>query len=379
MDNRALLLCAAVGLGALPVRGAAREPLQPSPALKAYAEEVARFTAGEQLSPQLEPLPPAQVRKVLAELRGWPFGNARLLARHAVVMHVHVSFLHTLRGNFGAAERHAEMVEKLLELAAPRAGPPQERAKGAALRRAARISRGHDLLRRWQPSRAVTVLERVLLEEPGEPDALLAAGMAEELRATRPGLAFERYLDTTARSEGRKAAGKGRVPKPKERERDRTASLRVAESLLRRAAQHAPVRNTARLHLGTVLLALGRPQDAAGEWQGVLEGGPHPEEAALARLFLGRAAERLQDWQAAAAHYRAVLQITPMAQSASLGLTHALDRLQERGAARKVLLAALAGEVGSARTGAGDPWVQYLYAPTQRQLAVLEGLMRSLQ
>lgn len=379
MPGNALLLSAALLLAALPAGSAGRDPLQPSPELKAYAEHVARFTAREELPSELGLVAPAQMRKLLDELGGWPAANARLLARHAIVMHVYASFLHTQRGNFAASERHAEMVERLLALAAARRGPPAERAREAALRRGVRLSRSHDLLRRWQPSRALEVLERVLLEDPAEPDALLAAGMAEELRATRPALAVERYLDPSAWSEGRKAAGKGKIPKLKELERDRRRSLDTAEALLRRATLAAPVRGTARLHLGAVLLALGRREEAASEWQAVLEDRPDPEDANLAHLFLGRAAEQGQDWSAAAAHYRAVLQSVPGSQSASLGLTHALDRLQDRAAAREVLVAALAGEAGAPRAGDGDPWVQYLYAPTRRQRAVLEGMLESLK
>jgi tetratricopeptide (TPR) repeat protein len=137
---------------------------------------------------------------------------------------------------------------------------------------------------------------------------------------------------------------------------------REAEGFFRQALEAEPADAEARLRLGGVLLAQGRPQDAEPVLQ---EAANRAREDApqryLAHLFLGRAAEQQQAPDRGAAFYRVALEIWPESQAARLGLGRCLEASGGSAAARPLVKASLLDSRTEGR--APDPWWSYPFGP----------------
>lgn len=92
----------------------------------------------------------------------------------------------------------------------------------------------------------------------------------------------------------------------------------------------------------------------------------------LARLFLGRVLEEAGDLDSAIAHYRRAAEPEPLPQSANVALAHALALKGDSGAARAVLVAALAR--AGRRVGEDPYWFYHVGDP-----AVGEALFERLR
>ncbi len=343
--------------------------------LARYLDSLRRFGQGEHsVAERVEPWPAEQhegvAARLAAEARATP---GTTLLRDAVKLHVTAAWRASLRGTFDAWEQHVKMAQRLLPLAAPYTGPEAARPEGRALRRAVWLSRGYDLLRYWRPSFALDAFKRALELDPRDADALLGAGMAEELRSTVDGLLHDRYFTSDEAFASGLLLPSFLLPEPRLVLMDRENSLRAAERQLRAAAREGATRPEALLRLGRVLWERKRHADAEARWRALLAERPEAHLACLAELFLGRAAESRDDWSAALEHYRAAARAAPRARSAQVALSLALERNGDASEARAVLARLLAQPVDD--DSPDDPWVVYHYVPWRRQAALFEGLL----
>ena len=142
------------------------------------------------------------------------------------------------------------------------------------------------------------------------------------------------------------------------------AALKLATAvrqydLLRPVDPRPPVRRTeALLRLARVSLDKGWLPQA---WKGLaeVEKSGDARQRYLARLFLGRVAERGGKTDEAVACYRRALAEWPAGQSAAFALAHATERASGAAAARPLVEDAL--ERPAARDARGDPWRSYLF------------------
>jgi tetratricopeptide (TPR) repeat protein len=160
--------------------------------------------------------------------------------------------------------------------------------------------------------------------------------------------------------EGRSVVG-GRLP---------NVNLSDAQALYERAVQRDPGLLEARLRLGRVLLLRGKPREALPELERVWQDSPRPAQCYMARMFEGRARERLGDLRGAAVALAAATERMPQAQSALVALGRALDRLGEGTQAREAFDSAMQRE-----RGRGDPWLDYIQGQPDR----IEGLLEELR
>jgi tetratricopeptide (TPR) repeat protein len=144
----------------------------------------------------------------------------------------------------------------------------------------------------------------------------------------------------------------------------------AAEKALRDTLALDPGLQEARLRLGKLLLDVGRAVEAESLLAEVDERAADARQRYLARLFLGRVAERLGRPEEALRLYRLALEAWPDSQAARLALAHALER-SSGPAAPLVLVGATLG--ASRRPDrAKDPWWLYLAGPLELTRALLE-------
>jgi tetratricopeptide (TPR) repeat protein len=154
------------------------------------------------------------------------------------------------------------------------------------------------------------------------------------------------------------------------RDSDAERAREAAEKSLRDALALDPGRQEARLRLGKLLLDVRRAVEAESLLAEVDERGADDRQRYLARLFLGRVAERLGRPEDAVRLYRRALEAWPDSQAARLALAHALER-SSGPAAPLVLVGATLG--ASRRPDrADDPWWLYLFGPLELTRAILE-------
>lgn len=196
-------------------------------------------------------------------------GAPRPLLHDAVRLHVLAACVAARHGRPLARRSHFDLAEAVLaQIPPPAAGEPG--ADTAGWRRDVALARGYDLLRRWRPSFALEAFKRALEVDPAYGDALLAAGMAEELRVTLPALALDRYVSSPELVN--RGAIDDLLPAPGVQRMDRENSLRAAERFFRRAYAADPALAEARVRLGRVLEAERRNSEAEREWRGALAG-----------------------------------------------------------------------------------------------------------
>ena len=139
------------------------------------------------------------------------------------------------------------------------------------------------------------------------------------------------------------------------RDSDAQRAREAAEKALRDALALDPGLQEARLRLGKLLLDVGRAVEAESLLAEVDERAADDRQRYLARLFLGRVAERLGRPEEALRLYRRALEAWPDSQAARLALAHALER-SSGPAAPLVLVGGDPRRLPSARPG-GRPLV----------------------
>ena len=131
----------------------------------------------------------------------------------------------------------------------------------------------------------------------------------------------------------------------------------------RLGAELRRLRNGVGMHLDEVAQVLGCSTSKVSR----LETGKGVPKASddrqryLARLFLGRAAERRGRSEDAIRWYRRALETWPTSQAARFGLAHALEKSSGPGAAREIVGALL--DPSRATDGPPDPWFLYPIGP----------------
>jgi tetratricopeptide (TPR) repeat protein len=130
----------------------------------------------------------------------------------------------------------------------------------------------------------------------------------------------------------------------------------------------------ARLHLGRLLLVRGRLVEAEPVLEEVDRQSGDERQRYLARLFLGRLAQRRGRPDEAARFYAAALERWPDGQAARLGLAYALETKHGPTAARPVVGISLSASRRPDR--ADDPWWLYPYGPPGVAKAALDRVWR---
>ena len=216
---------------------------------------------------------------------------------------------------------------------------------------------------------APAFLERALSVFPDDPQLLLLAGAAYELRAS-PRVQDAQDLSASTRHE----IGEARQ------------NLRRAESFYRRALKVAPTQFESRIHLGRVLGLTERHEEALTE----LEGAERDVRQRLAAgivdnrpllfylaLLLGEEQDALNRSDAARRSYAQALELYPGASSAWLDLS----RLEWRNGIREEAAIAIGRMADPAVRGRvnDDPWQSYFCAGPARHVdSVLQALAAAI-
>jgi len=133
--------------------------------------------------------------------------------------------------------------------------------------------------------------------------------------------------------------------------------LHQAEGLLRRVVALKPDFGEGRLHLGRVLLLLGKPADAASELTRALELMSDELLRYYGEMFLGAAREALGEFDLARAWYGRAAGLQPAAQSPHLALSALARRRGDRAAALQEIRRVF--ELSARDDGHDDPWLNY--------------------
>jgi tetratricopeptide (TPR) repeat protein len=182
--------------------------------------------------------------------------------------------------------------------------------------------------RRWRP------LDPIVLLVWGA----VAEGLAEQERIAGRETEATRWRDDAAR------ALAGAVAQP--------------EDQLQATADLPSLRREARLRLGRVALENGWLKEARKGFEEVDRTGDERQRY-LARLLLGRVAEREGKADEAIASYRRALEAWPESQAATLALAHALEGKSGTAVARPLAAVLVPQQAGSRP----DPWRSYLFGP----------------
>jgi hypothetical protein len=134
-------------------------------------------------------------------------------------------------------------------------------------------------------------------------------------------------------------------------------ALRDAEAYFRRALARDPLRRDARIHLGHVLLARGRAQEAADELRQVDTADDPAVNQYFHAMFLGAAEEALARFDQAREAYSRASSVFPGAQSPYLALSALATRRGDRAAALKE--AGRLFELPVLTREPSDPWWTY--------------------
>jgi tetratricopeptide (TPR) repeat protein len=135
------------------------------------------------------------------------------------------------------------------------------------------------------------------------------------------------------------------------------AELREGETFLKRVVALTPDFGEARLHLGRVLLVLGKPADAASELTQALESTSDEVLRYYGEMFLGAAREALGDFDLARAWYTRAAELKPTAPSPHLALSALARRRGDRNAALQEIRRVF--ELSASGDGHDDPWWNY--------------------
>jgi tetratricopeptide (TPR) repeat protein len=213
--------------------------------------------------------------------------------------------------------------------------------------------------------------------DAGSPET--ARAFAEDARHAAPldadvQLVFGCVAEGLAEDEGRR----GREEAAARWRREATVALTQAITLDAGLFPDAPRADPtsrgleARLHLGRIALEQRWFPQARLCFEDVDRKSHEGRQLYLARLLLGRLADREERPEEAIGDYRRALQARPDGQSAALALAHALERTAGAAAARPLVAKALAP---APRSGpSADPWRSYLFGPPGLADAILDHL-----
>jgi tetratricopeptide (TPR) repeat protein len=290
-----------------------------------------------------------QTRRLADALSGLADAQEReMLRRASAAIVAESALLHLREGEVARARRELREAVDLVE--AEQAGPQGDLfarrlclLAALALHSQAQFEPAHGLLR------------RALRHHPDDAELITALGsVTETVAALRhyelPPSARQRLKLGSGeyRTEG---GGGGSLP---------GVSLPRAEADYQRAIALDPNLFEARLRLGRVRLSQGRAEEALPDLERVATEAPRPAQRYLARLFEGRARERLGDLKGAVDAYRAAVAQAPGAQAGVLALGRALGRAGDPAGAQ------LAFDSSSRGGAAADPWLGYQCGQPER-------------
>jgi len=341
-------------------------PRAPSPMpapVASYFEMADRFASGP-VEPVLREMASLDHTRAEAAVTWFDEIAARGPSDPGLVRRVRAAaLLHTQAALVGAPatrfeqEWHLAIARRLVELQAR--PPAQEPADLAAQRRS--FERRWWLAMAWYRHgaldlQALAAAVRTLTRRYGnDPEVLLLSGSyAETLAWPRLSASAIVPASLTAKS--------------------RAAWLADAQSAYERALASVPDLDEARLRLGQVLTERGRHAEALAALQPILPRVTSPRLAYLARMFSGRACERLGRFTDAGAHYRAASVLCATCQAPLIALSHAAGKAGDAAGA-----AAAAEAVATMPSSSViDPLWEY-YAGQFRNLpALLERMRREV-
>jgi len=194
---------------------------------------------------------------------------------------------------------------------------------------------------------------------PDDPDLLFLSGCQQETYASP---AIQSVVRSAVLPQGFS------VDVPSE-----ATALRDAEAFFRRSLAQHPRHVEARMRLGHVLLARGRPQEAASELRQVVAPAGEPGLQYFTLMFLGAAEEALGRFNEAREAYARAAALEPQAQSPYLALSALATRRGDRsGALREIeRLFALPPAVARRTT---DPWWIYRVAQARNADTLIDHL-----
>lgn len=150
--------------------------------------------------------------------------------------------------------------------------------------------------------------------------------------------------------------------------------LKAAEALFRKALVLNPRLAEGRVRLGHVLLARGKPQDAADELRAAASPADDPLLHYFRAMFMGRAEEALGNVSGARDSYRQAASIYPRAQSPYVALSALAMGRGDRAGARVEMQRVF--DLDGAETEREDPWWAYWTAQARNTDELLEQLWR---
>jgi tetratricopeptide (TPR) repeat protein len=281
----------------------------------------------------------------------------------AVLLHADVGLASLQALSFAEAEFHLDTAVELLEWSRHAAA----RARGFARQRAALDARSE------RHTNHPEIRDRIDLAEFYK--ALAGTALAVGFPLTARPFAEEAVRANTMDAGAHLISGCVNASLAEEftlrrRESDAHRAREAAEKEFRDTLALDPGLQDARLRLGKLLLDVGRAVEAESLLVEVDERGADDRQRYLARLFLGRVAERLGRPAEAFRLYGRALEAWPDSQAARLALAQALER-SSGPAAPLVLVGATLG--ASRRPDrAEDPWWLYLSGPLELTRALLE-------
>ena len=272
----------------------------------------------------------------------------------AVLIHAEAGLSALQQMSYAEAEVHLRASTTVFEWSRHAAARVRERAsrQRARLSQLSRLPRGVELQERIDrrdfyvalaatalaigfPSTARPFAEAARHAAPLDPEVQLVVGCVAE------GLAEEQLL--------------------RHRESEAPRLRDEADRAFRDALALDPGIHEARLHIGRLLLVRGRLIEAELPLEEVAAHTGDDRQRYLARLFLGRLAERRGRLDDAARFYAQALEGWPDSQAARLALAHALERSSGPAAARPLVAGSLAASQRVER--AVDPWWLYPHGP----------------
>jgi tetratricopeptide (TPR) repeat protein len=192
--------------------------------------------------------------------------------------------------------------------------------------------------------------------------AALALGYAEAAGPFAAQAAFEAPRDSEVQLVlGCVASGLATEKAVQHRDSYAARARKDAEKAFRDALAVDPLTHEARLRLGKLLLDTNRATQAEPLLAEVDAKATDDRQRYLARLFLGRAAERGGRSEDAIRSYRRALEAWPGSQAARLGLAHALEKSSGPGASRELVGALL--DTTARPDQPPDPWFLYPIGP----------------
>ena len=162
----------------------------------------------------------------------------------------------------------------------------------------------------------------------------------------------------------------------KHRDSEAAREREAAEKALRDALALDPGLQEARLRLGKLLLDEQRAVEAEAPLAEVDERGVDDRQRYLARLFLGRVADRRGRPEEAARLYGRALEAWPDSQAARFAICHAAEKSSGPAAARPLVAATLAASRRPDR--AADPWWTWFFGPPGLAKAALDRAWKAL-